>query len=64
MTCDINLSEAEDNIEEYEQVKERFEQDHFLTISPYAYWKKSQNSDGHWSYNQIGLTDFKNVCEE
>lgn len=64
MSCDVNLSEAEDNIEEYEQVKERFEQDHFLTISPYAYWKKSQNSDGHWSYNQIGLTDFKNVCEE
>ena len=64
MTCNVNLEEAENDIEEYETVKERLEQDHFLTQNPYAYWKRTQNTEGHWSYNQIGLTDFKSVCED
>jgi hypothetical protein len=51
-------------IEEYDIVKKRFEENHFLTLNPYAYYKQTMNSEGHWHYNQIQLTDFKNVCEE
>ena len=64
MVCDINLAESGFEIEEYDTVKKRFEEKHFLTLNPYAYYKQTMNSEGHWHYNQIQLTDFKNVCEE
>ena len=63
MVCNVHLEETEHNIEEYGSVKARFEEDHFLTIQPFAYWKRSQNTEGLWAYHQIGLTDFKSVCE-
>lgn len=63
MTCNVNIEESKHEIEEYESVKKRFEEDHFITLQPYAYWKRSQNTKGHFQYHQIALTDFKNVCE-
>ncbi len=58
---DIDMVEA---VEDYEQAKPRFEKDHFLTVKPFAYWKRNKQTDGHFTYNQIKESDFKNACEE
>lgn len=64
MTCDVNIEETKHEIESYESVKKRFEEDHFLTLQPYAYWKRTKNTKGFLQYNQIAVCDFKNMCEE
>ena len=63
-TSDIELPTDEFEVSDYEIVKPKFENNHFLTIKPYAYWKKNKTEDGSYTYNQIKESDFKNACEE
>ena len=60
----IELKEAGHKIEEHDQIKPRFEESHFLTVKPFAYWKKNMEPDGSFSFSQIKENDFKNACEE
>jgi hypothetical protein len=61
---DIVLKEMGRKVVEYEVLKPVFEESHFLTIKPFAYWKKNKQPDGSFSYNQIKESNFRNACEE
>lgn len=62
---DISLP---DNIEndnmEYSKVKEKFEEQHFQTLSPPTFWKQIVNTDGSNKYIQYNTADFKLACKE
>lgn len=62
--CNIVLPEVEDGPRSYEDTKVGFEEDYFLTMQPYAFWHKSKNSDGSFSFNQMSESAFRNACKE
>jgi hypothetical protein len=62
---DIQLNmEKEFVVADYCEVKPKFEEKHFQTISPFIFWKESKRPDGSYSYNQLRDSDFKIACEE
>ena len=60
----VELKEVAVKIVEYDHLKPEFEKSHFITVKPFAYWKKNKEPDGSFSFNQIKENDFKNACEE
>lgn len=60
----VQLDEVEKLPEEYALVKPVFELDHFITKSPYAYWKRSMTIDQNYTFRQLTLTDFKTAAQE
>lgn len=61
---DVVLEERATEADEYDTVKVRFEEDHFLTLNPYVFWKKTRDSDRSYSFNQLKEAEFRNVCKE
>ena len=62
---EVNLDcGLEEGIDDYEKVKTRFEEKHFQTMKPCAYWRQNKQPDGSVNYSQVGLNDFKVLCEE
>jgi hypothetical protein len=60
----VQLDEVEKLPEEYSVIKPIFELDHFITKSPYAYWKRSMTIDQNYTFRQLTLTDFKTAAQE
>lgn len=50
--------------EEYEEVKKKFEKEHFQTLCPPAFWKQIVTSEGEKRFIQYSRKDFELACEE
>ena len=62
--CDIQLPEVDNEAKEYETAKAAFEEEHFLTVNPFIFWKRNRRVDGSFEYNQLRAEEFKLVCKE
>lgn len=63
-TSDVVIAEVQEGPQPYDEAKVRFEEDHFLTLSPYAFWKKHRTRDGTYAFSQLKESEFRNACKE
>jgi hypothetical protein len=66
MDSDIDLNDlTTSNVpEEYEVVKQRFEEKFFHTLQPYTFWMQYTDAEGLVKYTQLNTVDFKTACRE
>jgi len=62
--CDIVLPVVDNSAKEYEAAKLLFEEEHFLTLNPFIFWKRNRTADAGFEFNQLRPEEFKLVCKE
>ena len=64
LTTEIELDTEDKEFLEYDRVKLDFEKKHFLVNNPYTFWNSTKDLYGVNQFNQVGITEFKLICEQ